>query len=127
MIVAEAALVLAPVTLVAAMGFAWSARRLVVAVAQGDWEDPTTWLALMIAAGLVGTAAGWWLTIRYLRRDSGALAQGACIAWTGAWVGLAAALGGAWFALRGNGWIFALGLPALLPFAHLWRLRRTCR
>jgi len=29
--------------------------------------------------------------------------------------------------LMGNGWIFAIGLVALLPLAHLWTLRESAK
>jgi hypothetical protein len=123
LLLAEAALLLAPATVLAALGFAWSARFLTTALVRGNWQDPTTWMAVAIAAGLLGTLAGWWLIVRYLRGGRVALVNGAGPAWIGAVIGMSAALYGAWMALQGNGWVFASGLLALVPFFHLWRLR----
>ena len=126
LLLAEAVLLLAPETVLAGLGFAWSARLLAEAVrGRGNWQDPVTWMALAIAAGLVGCLAGWWLLVRYLRAGDSALRQRTGIAWTGASIGAAAALGGTWLALLGNGWIFAIGLLALLPLAHLFLLRQA--
>jgi hypothetical protein len=123
LLLAEAVLLLAPATVLVALGFAWSARFLAASVRDGNWQDPTTWMSMAIAAGLVGILSGWWLLVRYLRSGPAALKRGAGMAWAGAAIGLVAALGGAWMFLLGNGWIFAMGLVALLPLAHLWRLR----
>jgi len=123
LLLAEAVLLLAPATVLVALGFAWSARFLAASVRDGNWDDPTTWMSVAIAAGLVGTLSGWWLLGRYLRGGPAALKQGAGLAWVGAATGLVAALYGAWMFLLGNGWIFAIGLVALLPLAHLWQLR----
>ena len=123
LLLAEAVLLLAPVTLLATLGFAWSARYLALSIRDGQWQDPTSWMTVVIAAGLVGTASGWWLLIRFLRGGPASVARGAGLAWTGAALGLAAAIAGAWLAATGNGWIFAVGLPAVLPMLHLWRLR----
>ena len=125
LLLAEAVLLLAPATVLVALGFAWSARFLAASVRDGNWEDPTTWMSVAIAAGLVGTLSGWWLLIRYLRGGPAALERGAGLAWVGAAIGLVAALGGAWMSLTGNGWMFAIGLVALLPLAHLWKLRNS--
>jgi hypothetical protein len=35
-------------------------------------------------------------------------------------LGAIAAITGAALAFSGQGWIFATGLPALIPLAHLW-------
>ena len=126
-LLAEAILLLAPATVLVALGFAWSARFLAASVRDGHWQDPTTWMSVAIAAGLVGTLSGWWLLVRYLRGGSPALRQRAGLAWLGAALGLAAAAGGAWLAVLGNGWIFAIGLVAVLPLAHLWWLKRAAR
>jgi hypothetical protein len=64
LLLAESILLLAPPTVLVALGFAWSARFLVASVRDGNWQDPTTWMSAAIAAGLVGTLAGWWLLIR---------------------------------------------------------------
>ena len=125
LLLAESILLLAPATVLVALGFAWSARFLVASVRDGNWQDPTTWMSAAIAAGLVGTLSGWWLLIRYLRGGPAALERGAGLAWVGAAIGLVAALGGAWMSLTGNGWIFAIGLLAVLPLAHLWNLRKS--
>ncbi len=124
-LLAEALLLLAPATVLTAMGFVWSARLLGAAVRDGRWGDPATWMAVGIAAGLVGTLSGWWLLVRYWRGGPGRLARGAAIAWVGAGIGFLAALGGAWLTAQGNGWIFAIGLPSILPLAHLWHLGRA--
>ena len=122
-VLAEAMLLLAPATVLAALGVAWSGRFLVQAMHKGDWYDPTTWMALAIAAGLIGSLSGWWLLVRYLRGSAIALGRGAGPAWAGAAVGLAGALGGVWLTALGNGWIFAIGLAAVVPLLHLWWLR----
>lgn len=127
MLVAEAALLLAPATLLVALGFVWSARFLAASVRDGNWQDPTTWMSVAIAAGLVGALSGWWLLVRYLGTGVSALVRGAGLAWLGAALGLAAAAGGAWLAVLGNGWIFAIGLVAVLPLAHLWWLKSTVK
>ena len=124
LLLAEAILLLAPATVLVALGFAWSARFLAASVRDGNWQDPTTWMSAAIAAGLVGILSGWWLLVRYLRGGPDALEHGAGMAWVGAATGLVAALAGAWMSLMGNGWIFASGLIALLPLAHLWQLRK---
>ena len=125
LLLAESMLLLAPATVLVALGFAWSARFLAASVRDGNWQDPITWMSAAIAAGLVGTLSGWLLLIRYLRGGPAALERGAGLAWVGAATGLVAALGGAWMSLTGNGWIFASGLLAVLPLAHLWKLRKS--
>jgi hypothetical protein len=125
LLLAESILLLAPATVLVALGFAWSARFLAASLRDGNWQDPTTWISAAIAAGLVGALSGWWLLIRYLRGGPAALERGAGLAWVGAATGLVAALGGAWMSLTGNGWIFAIGLLAVLPLAHLWKLRNS--
>lgn len=122
----EAILLLAPATALAGLGFLWSARLLGGALrGEGNWHDPVTWMGIAIAAGLLGCLAGWWLLVRYLRAGTCALRQGASLAWLGAGIGLLAALAGVWMAWRGQGAIFAIGLAAVVPLAHLWWLKQS--
>lgn len=122
----QAILLLAPATVLAGLGVLWSARLLGGALrGHGNWHDPVTWMAVAIAAGLLGCLAGWWLLVRYLRAGTGALRRGAGVAWLGAVIGLLAALAGAWLAWRGEGTIFVVGLAAVVPLAHLWWLKQS--
>lgn len=119
-------MLLAPATVLAGLGFVWSARLLAAALrGDGNWHDPVTWMAVAIAAGLLGCLAGWWLLVRYLFAGTGALRRGAGLAWLGAGIGLLAALAGAWLAWRGQGAIFAIGLVAVVPLAHMWWLKQS--
>lgn len=122
-LLAEGVLLLAPVTVLAALGTAWSARFLVTSLAAGNWQDPLTWMAVVIAAGLLGCLGGWWLLVRYLR--TGQLRPGGNLAWIGAGIGLSAALAGAWLAVRGSGAIFAIGVVAIVPLIHLFWLKQA--
>lgn len=119
----EALVLLAPATVLVALGFAWSVRFLAASLRDGNWQDPTVWMTVAIAAGLVGTLSGWWLLVRYLRGGPAALVRKAGLAWLAAMLGLAAAASGAWLALQGHGWIFGVGMLAVIPLVHLWWLR----
>ena len=122
----EAMMLLVPATALAGLGFLWSVRLLAGALrGDGNWHDPVTWMAVAIAAGLLGCLAGWWLLVRYLRAGSSALRRGADLAWLGAGIGFLAALAGAWLAWRGEGAIFAIGLAAVVPLAHLCWLKHS--
>lgn len=117
--VLEAALILLPLTVLAALATLWSGRYLAVAIVNLRF-DLLTLLSASCAAGLLGVIAGWWLLISFIRHGQAALRAQAPLAWMGAALGAIAAITGAALAFSGQGLIFATGLPALIPLAHLW-------
>jgi hypothetical protein len=118
----EAVLILVPLTILATLGTLWSGRYLVVAIAELRL-DLLTLVSALGPAGLLGLIAAWWLLIRFIRQGPAGLRVPARLPWIGTAVGAITALAGAALALSGQGWIFAAGLPALIPLAHLWHER----
>nr|KAJ9632682.1 hypothetical protein H2204_007769 [Knufia peltigerae] len=92
-------------------------------------------LFLWASAGVAGLLAWLWLSIRYLRRGRDGLRHTARIPWIGLALGAMAALaviGVVLFSLfAGSPWqvlgYLVLGVPLLLPSAHLVWLRRAHR
>lgn len=90
-------------------------------------------LFLWASAGVVGLLAWLWLSIRYLRRGRDGLRMTAHLPWIGLAVGAMAALavvGVVLFSLSaGSPWhvlgYLVLGVPLLVPSAHLAWLRRV--
>jgi hypothetical protein len=117
--VLEAAVILLPLTVLAALATLWSGRYLAVAIVNLQF-DLLTLLSAACAAGLLGVIAGWWLLISFIRHGQAALRSQAPLAWMGAALGAVAAITGAALAFSGQGLILATGLPALMPLAHLW-------
>jgi hypothetical protein len=119
----EACLIMVPVTIVAALGVIWSGRYFLDALI--DWRiDLLFFVSATCIAGMVGVIAGWWLLGRYIALGPSGLVSRARWAWAGAALGALSALAGAGLALSGQGMIFTLGLPMLVPLAHLWVVRR---
>jgi hypothetical protein len=121
--IAEASLIMAPVSVLVALGASWAWRYFIDAL----WHLRLDLLLLVSAvciAGLVGVVAGWCLLGRYILLGPTGLLTKARLAWLGAALGALTALTGAGLALLGQGVIFMIGLPALIPLAHLWRVRR---
>jgi len=118
----EAVLILLPLTILAALGTLWSGRYLAVAIAELRF-DLLTLVSALGPAGLLGLIAAWWLLIRFIRQGQVGLRATARLPWIGAALGAITALAGAAVALSGQGPIFAAGLPALIPLAHLWHER----
>lgn len=117
--VLEAAVILLPLTVVAALGTLWSGRYLAVAMVDLRF-DLLTLVSALGVAGLLGVIAGWWLLIGFIRHGQAALRAQSPLAWMGAALGAITAITGAALAFSGQGLIFASGLPALIPLAHLW-------
>jgi hypothetical protein len=118
----EAVLILLPLTILAALGTLWSGPYLAVAIADLRF-DLLTLVSALGPAGLLGLIAGWWLLIRFIRQGQAGLRAPSRLPWIGAALGAITAIAGAALALSGQGLIFAAGLPALIPLAHLWRER----
>ena len=119
----EASLIMVPVTIVATLGVIWSGRYFLDALF--DLRiDLLLFVSATCFAGLVGVIAGWWLLGRYIAFGPKGLLSRARLAWVGAALGAITALAGAGLALSGQGFIFTIGLPALVPLAHLWVVRR---
>ena len=90
-------------------------------------------LLLWALAGVIGLLAWLWLSVRYLRRGRDGLRHTARIPWIGLALGAMAALaviGVVLFSLfAGSPWqvlgYLVLGVPLLVPAAHLVWLRRA--
>ncbi|QBR43112.1 hypothetical protein [Stenotrophomonas indicatrix] len=90
-------------------------------------------LLLWALAGVIGLLAWLWLSIRYLRRGRDGLRRTARIPWIGLALGAMAALaviGVVLFSLfAGSPWqvlgYLVLGVPLLVPAAHMVWLRRA--
>lgn len=118
----EAVLILFPLTVLAVLGGLWSGWYLVWALVNLQY-GLLTLLSAVPVAGLLGTIAGWRLLIGFIGRGPASLRGQSRLVWTGATLGAIAAIVGAGLALSGQGWIFAIGLPALIQLAHLWHER----
>jgi len=119
----EASLIMVPVTIVATLGVIWSGRYFLDALFNLR-IDLLLFVSATCFAGLVGVIAGWWLLGRYIAFGPKGLLSRARLAWVGAALGAITALAGAGLALFGQGVIFTIGLPALIPVAHMWVVRR---
>ncbi len=117
--VLEAVLILLPLTVLAVLGGLWSGRYLAWALVNLRY-DLLTLVSAVPVAGLLGTIAGWRLLIGFIGKGPASLRGQSRLPWIGATLGAIAAIAGAGLALSGQGWIFTLGLPALIPLAHLW-------
>lgn len=122
--VAEAALVLLPLTLFALWGVPLAAFAAAVSVLDGGADPALPLFALGSALGLVGLCGAWVLMIAFIRGGPQALVGAPTWAW---WLALAGAVvaiaGGVELALHG-GPMLALGLFALVPLVHLVFERR---
>ena len=119
----EACLIMVPVSIVATLGVIWSGRYFLDALVELR-IDLLFFVSATCITGLVGVIAGWWLLGRYIVIGPKGLQFGARLAWVGAALGAVAALAGVGLALTGQGVIFTVGLPALVPLAHMWVVRR---
>jgi hypothetical protein len=120
--IAEAVLVVLPLTIVAVLATLWSWRYLLEAI-RNQWHDSLTLVSLICVGGLIGVIAGWFLLLSFIRKGRVGLRAQPWVIWFGAGIGASAAIAGAGLALSGQGMVFAVGLPALIPLAHMWRER----
>lgn len=112
-----------PATLLTALGMIWSVRYLEAALTGGG-DARTSWMVAVIWAGGLGLVAGWSLLIRFLHGSRFGFAGHSRALWGLSLVGILAAAAGALMALSGEGWVFAVGVPVLLPWIRLYREAR---
>ena len=119
----EASLIMVPVTIGAALGVIWSGKYFLDALVHLR-IDLRLFVSATCFAGLVGVIAGWWLLLRGIAFAPKGLLSRARLAWFGAALGAISALAGTVLAWSGQGEIFTLGLPVLVPLVDLWVVRR---
>ncbi len=85
---------------------------------------PVVLLGLFCAASFCSLISGAVLAVQFLRLGRSALIRAPTVLWTLLIVGVLLAMVGGIMALFGEGIGFAVGLPALIPAAHLYIERR---